>query len=1064
MIWRGKIPNLSLNLSSRATEVLLLIFLIFSSSITPTVAFSIPEVSEGDVVTVDWTEEAMNIGRMRWNKFLEDCVREGTFMDTFSSFLDVTLHLEFDFDDLVISGYLSGMSDNSSSRLHSFQGEITGTIKKDFWRGWSWYWEWEGSANIALHFTHRQWCPEGEESHWNTRDETIQVTAILSGRGWPGNNSNSGVDLRWEDDGGLDGSARNFLLTFTEMRVQWPEPIDLKVEIDGPEEILVAADRAVFNVLASGIDSEKVEQIIWDFQYIDAGDAWYLDDFETNKLESLTIEKESLDKWVWNLNEYGELANGEKTLQMKIKVRVYADLEEEALLIEPFEIGLVLSSSDVASKEYRLTGYGAPLVGMEVVLRNENGAASTETDSYGYYVVPGSYIESEYYEMELRFAFLQNGLEYFRIIAGDDEPVKLKLKIEKEKITEFKIIQESTSEYTFPVDNVDVSDLKLDSLFAYAPGKTYLVSFVSMYIHFTEAFLFYQNILGVDLSLNLPLKIVTFQKSDSVSYNHEGSRSWILIGGTESGHDSELRPKNREYHEFSHYAMHALYSYLPKSPPGPIEDVNHYGFVNPTTADSYVEGFAHFMSMIIGEYFSNRWETKLERSSPDVCGKLGSVETNYRPWDKDGYLGEELAIAGILWDLYDGEKHDTLRNTINKVLAEKAWQEYLYENDLDQDGKISNYEVIVYMTTGGLKTFVYNEFFFFADWRSKERGFLDKTDIEGYYRRKSDPPINVDQAVEKLFNQGDTDPRDEKLTFKELVEGVRHDLNLGKEKVQELIPDYLTFEKWKKNVGYTVDERDQVSLSLEEIWSILETPKNDFTEVYQALITKFSDQKEAIDEIFKAHGFWMDENPGNGERDPNEPGKGTYYVDYPLGGFTYNEGEKIGTPSNYERDERRSTAYFDGHYVKVNNSVPTYTVTIGIYDSSKLFGVLPVHLYEYTATNNDGLVYLPIPPESYNSTITVEPSGIEAYNPLKFTSEAFYESLETSIEQGFYKEHDYLIPSVDAGEPEPEPEPEPELSPEPEEKPQGIPGFPLETIFLGIILSVLIWIIDRERA
>jgi len=65
-------------------------------------------------------------------------------------------------------------------------------------------------------------------------------------------------------------------------------------------------------------------------------------------------------------------------------------------------------------------------------------------------------------------------------------------------------------------------------------------------------------------------------------------------------------------------------------------------------------------------------------------------------------------------------------------------------------------------------------------------------------------------------------------------------------------------------------------------------------------------------------------------------------------------------------------------------------------------------------------------------------------------AELLFEQLKTGIES-------------ESG-PEPEPQPEPEQGMGPEEKPQGIPGFPMEAIFLGIILSfILIWLIMRDR-
>jgi hypothetical protein len=70
----------------------------------------------------------------------------------------------------------------------------------------------------------------------------------------------------------------------------------------------------------------------------------------------------------------------------------------------------------------------------------------------------------------------------------------------------------------------------------------------------------------------------------------------------------------------------------------------------------------------------------------------------------------------------------------------------------------------------------------------------------------------------------------------------------------------------------------------------------------------------------------------------------------------------------------------------------------------------------------------------------------------------------------YYNEHEYLkqfnIKTVHTTEPEPEPSPEPSPSPEPtpEPKPRGIPGFPLESIALGLAIVILAqWIIHRRN-
>lgn len=75
--------------------------------------------------------------------------------------------------------------------------------------------------------------------------------------------------------------------------------------------------------------------------------------------------------------------------------------------------------------------------------------------------------------------------------------------------------------------------------------------------------------------------------------------------------------------------------------------------------------------------------------------------------------------------------------------------------------------------------------------------------------------------------------------------------------------------------------------------------------------------------------------------------------------------------------------------------------------------------------------------------------GYKEASSIAQEAELLFEQLKTSIES--------------EPKPEPEPQPEPEPSPEPEEKSQGIPGFQLEAIFLGIVLSSILVARARKR-
>ena len=66
--------------------------------------------------------------------------------------------------------------------------------------------------------------------------------------------------------------------------------------------------------------------------------------------------------------------------------------------------------------------------------------------------------------------------------------------------------------------------------------------------------------------------------------------------------------------------------------------------------------------------------------------------------------------------------------------------------------------------------------------------------------------------------------------------------------------------------------------------------------------------------------------------------------------------ETIGTAANYDRPWRLSTQQLPGHFIRVNNAVPFYGYTVEFPAASRA-------LYKGLARNNDGLIYLPVPPE-----------------------------------------------------------------------------------------------------
>ncbi|MFC2154794.1 zinc ribbon domain-containing protein [Candidatus Altiarchaeota archaeon] len=211
---------------------------------------------------------------------------------------------------------------------------------------------------------------------------------------------------------------------------------------------------------------------------------------------------------------------------------------------------------------------------------------------------------------------------------------------------------------------------------------------------------------------------------------------------------------------------------------------------------------------------------------------------------------------------------------------------------------------------------------------------------------------------------------------------------------------------------------DQVNLKLEEVWDIIKTHHKDFTSVYNALIKKYPDQKKEIDQVFIDHGFFADMTWGNRKRDPQEPyldmdgndkfSEGDYFVDYAqekgenYPWMIHQKNEKAGSATNYQRPERTNTVRAQGHYIKGDGNIPYYDVKV-------TFASHPDWNYEITTENKDGLIYVQVPPDEYDATVTVTAKDVKTGNPLTFTAQQFNEDLEESIERGYYVEHDFEV-------------------------------------------------------
>jgi len=153
---------------------------------------------------------------------------------------------------------------------------------------------------------------------------------------------------------------------------------------------------------------------------------------------------------------------------------------------------------------------------------------------------------------------------------------------------------------------------------------------------------FYTDVIGLQPK-KIDIEIFSEETSKGkYGYEMDGKVPKIWIG---KGVSSPRNPYTWDTlaHEYTHY-MQDLYASV-----NHYHSMNHGGFSNPTTADSMVEGFADFMSAVISQHYKKEQAGKFLQYSLESNFKVNSAK----------FLSEELAIAGVFWDIYDdGEEDD----------------------------------------------------------------------------------------------------------------------------------------------------------------------------------------------------------------------------------------------------------------------------------------------------------------------------------------------------------------------------------------------------------------------
>jgi len=1061
-------------------------------------AFWVVGVS-GEVLFADFTEADLE-GSMSWGQFLDNCVEGGTPYNSGGFFDDIEMHLIVDTDKETVTGSLSGGGSYSNNvnlytQDYLFDGSISGTAKRTYWAGHMWEWVFEADVELDLSFSTSYRCNTATPGvyTWVSREETVHVTKMLRADTAADDNKQFGeFRISWKDYDEQYDTPISFTISYkneNEQRrailpLEMPDPIDLSIEVSGPELIGKGSTGEVFRLDVSGEQQNMIKKVYWYLRDWDEGFGEYrwFKTFEQSNLNDLLIDSGEISEWMGRVNQFGESGVDGKSLRMQVSVEVQRDENEWILLTKGYNF-TITSSEVVEEARYQITGLNQPLKFIQVEIESDKGAHETVTDKDGYFVIPPNIADASEIEVNINFVYQNNGKEYYKLLSGggQEDPVLLLLSVKNN------LIDSVTLENHIGNNNVKLkaSPTKLDdiNLDVYLTSENGLNTYISIYQHTTEALEFYKDYLGEDLNYKLPIGIHPFeQPGEGIAYMYQEDKVGIVIYSVHSKHDSKYRPINREYHEFSHYAMHAIYGFLPGDPTT-SESINHDGYLNPDTGDSYAEGFAHFMSVIINEYYM---EKTGEPYDPDKCGAMGNLDDDMKPWEKNG-RGEEWAIAGILWDLYDTDSHQTESKVAIEIELGDNFDKMLFEVDLDDNGKLETLELLYHVLT----PLANRRGIYLRDYGEYDRNYdevFDKEEIQYMFR------LN-EEGKTPFLEKADFD-KDGEVNYDELFHyiGVQESERFSKQyteaELESLIADMKKqglpseFDKqgWIDYNWKQLKQDESISLPFSEIWSILRTPKKNFYEVYQAFITKYPNHKTDIDSIFVKHGFWQDKNPGNGKIDENEPhidknnndklDEGEPFIDYPVDGFKYDIGEIIGPAADYIRQERKSTVELPGQKVKVDNSVPFFSVLIDYYSDGVNSSPVPLRIVEFEVENIDGYIYIPFPPEAYEAIITIEPIDVEFTRILQVSSQEFHQNYTDFVEQGFYVEHDFNVigeipeppvnpyyvdftseeqPSTDTTETETE---TPE---EPDSQGGGIPSFPLVSMVLGVSMLLLLY-------
>ena len=278
----------------------------------------------------------------------------------------------------------------------------------------------------------------------------------------------------------------------------------------------------------------------------------------------------------------------------------------------------------------------------------------TSTDANGNFEIPADLTPGKQYQFTIEFTYRKGNTDFFSVSEAGLYDVAT-----------YPHTFEYTGEKDLRQDVNFITELKTMNDEAYEAG---LSSTLTLYDETANALEFYQDHLGENLDCNLPLSVYPFWNDRRSKFEIDSGRGngkpspAIVITPADSSFAIPFQSQYVVYHEFSHYAMYCIYDKkfpVSAADNGPVKTINHGGYMNPSTSDSFTEGFAEFMPAIIQEYYGSPLAGR--------SGGMGSLDDTFKAWEYEG-KAEEHAISATLWNIYNTDSHyDTRRKSEENI-------------------------------------------------------------------------------------------------------------------------------------------------------------------------------------------------------------------------------------------------------------------------------------------------------------------------------------------------------------------------------------------------------------